>query len=67
MEVARGTAIPNSGDSISTSGLAISSGTALHSTTLGDFTTLAVADGDVFGIHLEAVSVASQISFGVEL
>jgi hypothetical protein len=47
-KVAAGTASPTSADSISTSGVSISSGTAIHSTTLTDFTTTTVSAGDTF-------------------
>lgn len=57
---AAGTAIATSGDSISTSGVAISSGTSTGIvTSLGDFTTLAVTAGD----HLDAeVTVVSGVT-----
>jgi hypothetical protein len=64
---AAGTAIPTVSDNINTSGVAISSGTVVRSTTVSDFTTLAVADGDIIGIHIQAVSSATQINFQIEL
>ncbi len=66
-KIARGTAIPTVANTISTAGLSISTGTALHSWTLSDFTTVHVEDGDVLGIHLQAVTGATQINFSVEL
>jgi hypothetical protein len=59
-KVATGTAIPTVANTILSGGfLAISSGTALHSTTLTDFTTTTVSANDIVGINLEAVSGAT--------
>jgi hypothetical protein len=66
-KVARGIAKPTAANSINTAGLSITSGTALHSTVLTDFTTLIVANGDLVGIHLQACTDVQYISFGVEL
>lgn len=66
-KVASGTALPTSGNSINTSGVAISTGTAVKSTTLTDFTTLDVADDDIVGVYLHAVSGATKVVFSVEL
>ena len=66
-KVARGTAIPTGAASITTAGLAITSGTALHNTTLTDFTTLDVADGDLVAIYLHAVTAATKIFFSLEI
>lgn len=65
-KVATGTAIPTVSNTISTSGVAISSGTAIHSTTLSDFTTTAVAANDIFAFNLFAVSSATQANFILE-
>lgn len=62
-KVATGTAIPTVSNSISTSGVAIASGTALHSTTMTDFTTTTVTANDIFGFNLLAVSAATQVNF----
>ena len=65
-KVASGAAIPAAGDSISTAGVSISSGTAVRSTTLTDFTTTAFAAGDIVGIHLQAATGATQAVFELE-
>lgn len=53
---AAGTGIPTSSNSISTDGESIASGTEISSTNISDFTTLVVNAGDIFGIHLSALS-----------
>jgi hypothetical protein len=59
-KVATGTAIPTVSNSILSGGfLSIASGTALHSTTLTDFTTTTVSANDIVGVNLEAVSSAT--------
>lgn len=64
---ATGTAIPTVANTIMTGGyLAIASGTALHSTTLTDFTTTAVSANDIFGIEIEAVSSATKASLVIQ-
>lgn len=55
-KIATGTAIPTSSNSISTSGLSISTGTTVHSTTVSDFTTTTVNANDVIGVNLFAAS-----------
>ena len=66
-KVATGTALPTVGNSISTSGISISSGTAVRSTTVTDFTTTTVSANDFIGIHLNAVGgTATFASFMVE-
>ena len=66
-KVAAGTASPTSADSISTSGVSISSGTAIQSTTLTDFTTTTVSAGDTFAFNLSAFLDCSQITFQLEI
>ncbi len=66
-KIAAGTAIPTVSNNINTSGVAISTGTAVHSTTVSDFTTVTVTNGDIVGVHLQAVASATQIYFSVEL
>jgi hypothetical protein len=61
-KIATGTAIPTSGNSINTSGVGISSGTALHSTTLSDFTTIVVAKDDMLALNVTAVATAKYVS-----
>jgi hypothetical protein len=61
-DVATGTAIPTSANSISTSGVGISSGTAIHSTTLSDFTTTTVNADDIMAMNVTAVSGAHYVN-----
>jgi len=61
-KVATGTAIPTSGNSINTSGVSISSGTHIHSTTLSDFTTTSVAAFDIMALNVTTVSTAAYIN-----
>jgi len=63
---ATGTAIPTISNTISTSGVAISSGTAIHSTTLTDFTSTAISAHDILAFNLGAVSTAKYIFFSLE-
>jgi hypothetical protein len=61
-KVASGTAIPTVANTITASALpAISTGTAIHSTTLTGWTT-SVAANDIFGIDINAVSSATKAS-----
>lgn len=61
-KIATGTAIPTVANTITASALpAISTGTAVHSTTLTGWTT-AVSANDVFGININAVSGATKAS-----
>ena len=61
-KVASGTAIPTSGNSISTSGVGISSGTAIESTTVTDFTTTTVTAGDIMAMNVTAVATAKYVT-----
>jgi len=65
-KVASGTAIPTASNSINTAGVGISSGTAVHSTTLSDFSTTSITKNDLLGIDLFAVSGATKVSFVLE-
>jgi hypothetical protein len=58
LRVATGTTTPSTSNSINTSGVALSTGTSLSSTTLSDFTSIVVAAGDRFGVQLSAVANA---------
>jgi hypothetical protein len=62
-KVATGTAIPTVADTINTSGLSISAGTAVHSTTLTDFTTTTITANDILAFNLDAVATATKLSF----
>ncbi len=62
-KIATGTAIPTIANTITASALpAISTGTAIHSTTLTGWTT-SVAANNIFGINLNAVSGATFVNF----
>lgn len=66
-KIATGTAAPTSANSINTSGVSISTGTAIRSTTLSDFTTTTVTANDIFGFEITAVSGATRIDFQLEI
>ena len=53
---ASGTAIPTSSDSISTSGVGVSSNTVNQSTTLSDFTTTSVSAHDIMAMNVTAAT-----------
>ena len=65
-KVGAGTAVPTVSNTISTSGVSLSSGTAIHSTALSDFTTTAIAANDILAFKLAAVSNAKYVYFGVQ-
>lgn len=66
-KIGTGTALPTVANTISTSGVSISSGTALRSPTVTDFTTTTVSANDIIGIHLNAVGgTATFASFMVQ-
>ena len=60
-KIATGTAIPTVANVINTSGLSISTGTALRSSTTSDFTTTTVTAGDIIAVTDTAVSGAGYI------
>lgn len=62
-----GTAIPTVSDNISTSGVSLSTGTAVRSSTVTDFTSTAVAAGDIFIFDLSAVATATWVTFQLEI
>jgi hypothetical protein len=62
-KIATGTAKPTNANSINTSGISLSTGTAIRSSSLGDFTTLAVAAGDIFAAEVTAVG-GGMVEFG---
>lgn len=64
---AGGGAAPTSVNSISISGVSITSGTAVRSTTLTDFTSLAVNRGDIIALTLTAAAGATQAVFTLEV
>lgn len=61
-----GTALPTVANSINTSGVSISSGTKVDSTTVTDFTSTAIAVNDTLGFSLSAVSTAKQLTFQLD-
>ncbi len=66
--VATGTAVPTVSNSISTSGVQLTTGTHVRSTSVGDFTNTTVAVGDIFAFNLGTVAGgATQLTFEVEI
>ena len=55
LRLAAGTASPGSANSINTSGVSLSSGTHIRSTTLSDFTSTAITAGDIIAVNLTTV------------
>lgn len=66
-KIATGTAVPTSGNSINTSGVALATGTAIHSNTVTDFTSTTVTANDIFAYNIEAVSGVTQMTFELEI
>lgn len=66
-KVASGTAAPTISNVISTSGVSLSSGTAIISATVTDFTTTAVSANDIFAFDLTAVSGSTKLLFELEI
>lgn len=66
-KIAAGTAKPTSSNSINTSGVAISTGTNIRSTTLSDFTSTTVTSGDIFAFEITAVSGVTDIAVSIEV
>lgn len=66
-KIATGTAVPTIANVINTSGVAISTGTYVRSTTTSDFTTTTVAANDILGYDITATSGATEITFGLEI
>lgn len=64
---AAGTAVPTIANLISTSGVSLSSGTHIESTTVSDFTTVTVAAGDIFCFDITAISGPTEISFALKI
>lgn len=61
-KVATGSAIPTISNVINTSGVGIASGTAIHSATVSDFTTTAVAANDMIAMVVTAVATTKSIT-----
>lgn len=66
-KIASGTAKPTVANVINTSGVAISSGTAVISTTTSDFTTTAVTADDIFAFDITAASGVAEITFQLKI
>jgi len=66
-KIANGTAIPTIANVINTSGLSLSSGTHIRSSTTSDFTTLAIAAGDVIMCAITAASGATWMTAQIEI
>jgi hypothetical protein len=61
-KVATGTAIPSNSNFINTNGVGISTGTAVHSATVTDFTTLAISANDLIAMYVTAVSGPESVT-----
>lgn len=66
-KIATGTTAPTSANVINTSGVSISTGTAVRSTTVSDFTTTTVTANDIFAFEVTAVSTATKLLFELEI
>lgn len=66
-KIASGTAAPTIANVISTSGVSLSSGTAIISSTTSDFTSTAVSANDIFAFDLTAVSGVTLLLFELEI
>ena len=66
LKVASGTAQPVAANSINTSGVSLTTGTCVRSTTLSDFTTTAVAANDLVSATDTAIGTAVYLSAQVE-
>lgn len=66
-KIATGTAKPTSSNSINSSGVSLSTGTAVRSTSLSDFTTTTITANDIFAFNIETVATATEISFNLEI
>lgn len=64
---ATGTAIPTVTDLISTSGVSLSTGTLVRSSTTSDFTTTTVTANDVFIFQVSASATAKWVTFTLEI
>jgi hypothetical protein len=58
-----GTAIPTVSNSISTSGVSLSSGTHVRSSTVSDFTSVAIAAGDTLAANVTAVTASQFVNY----
>lgn len=65
-KVATGTAIPTISNVINTNGISLSTGTAVRSTTVSDFTTTSVAANDIVIFSITAVATATQLTVQIQ-
>lgn len=66
-KIAAGTTAPTIANVINTSGVSLSSGTAVRSTTLSDFTTTTVTANDIWAFDMTAVATATKLLFALEI
>jgi hypothetical protein len=66
-KIASGTTAPTISNVINTSGVSLSTGTAIISSTTSDFTTTAVSANDIFAFDLTAVSGTNKVLFELEI
>lgn len=66
-KIAAGTTSPTSANSISTSGVSLSTGSAIISSTMTDFTTTTVMANDIFAFNLSAFSGATKVEFQLQI
>ena len=66
-KIATGTALPTVTNTIMGTKPALSTGNVIHSTTMTSWSTLAVAAGDIIGFNVDAVTVATKITFQIEV
>lgn len=66
-KIATGTTAPTVANNINTSGVSISTGTYIRSTTTSDFTTTTVTANDIFGYEITAVTGSVAVFFGLEI
>lgn len=66
-KIASGTVSPTVSNNINTSGVSLSTGTAIISSTTSDFTTTTVTANDMFAFEITAVSGATKLAFNLEI
>lgn len=66
-KTATGTALPNVGNTIMGTKPALSIGNAIRSTTLTGWNPVAVTANDIIGFNLDAVTVATKLTFELEI
>lgn len=67
-KIASGTAKPTAANAINSVGVGVTTGTSVYSTDLSDFTTAAVAKGDIFAFSIKSnTGSATEMSFGLEI